>query len=51
MENQENIKIVKEELDHYIRLAQAQSAQLKKYAELQQRSHQLIKDLLYRLNP
>ena len=50
MTEQENIKIIKEELDHFIRLAHAQSTQLKQYAELQKRSHKLINTLLQRLN-
>jgi len=48
--NQNNIEIIKEELDHFIRLAHAQSEQLKQYAELQKRSHILINTLLQRLN-
>ena len=50
MTNQDNIEIVKEELDHYIRLSLAQAEQLKQYAELQKRSHTLINTLLQRLN-
>lgn len=50
MTNQDNIEIIKEELDHFIRLAHAQSEQLKQYAELQRRSHTLINTLLQRLN-
>ena len=50
MTNQDNIEIVKEELDHYIRLSLAQAEQLKQYAELQKRSHALINTLLQRLN-
>ena len=34
------------ELDHYIRLCHAQKQQLKRYAELQQRSHRLLSKLL-----
>ena len=50
MTDQNNIKIIKEELDHFIRLARAQSKQLKQYAELQKRSHTLINTLIERLN-
>ena len=50
MTNSNNIEIIKEELDHFIRLAHAQSEQLKQYAKLQKRSHTLIKTLLQRLN-
>ena len=50
MTNPNNIGMIKEELDHFIRLAHAQSEQLKQYAELQKRSHKLINTLLQRLN-
>ena len=50
MTSKDNIKIIKEELDHYIRLSRAQAEQLKQYAELQKRSHALINTLLQRLN-
>ena len=50
MTNQDNIEIIKEELDHYIRLSRAQAEQLKQYAEQQKRSHTLINNLLQRLN-
>ena len=50
MTNQDNIETIKEELDHFIRLSHAQAEQLKKYAELQKRSHTLINTLLQRLN-
>ena len=50
MTNQKNIEIIKEELDHFIRLSHAQAEQLKQYAELQKRSHTLINTLLQRLN-
>ena len=50
MTDQDNIKMVKEELDHFIRLSHAQGQQLKQYAALQKRSHTLIKALLQRLN-
>ena len=50
MTSQDNIEIIKEELDHYMRLSVAQAEQLKRYAKLQKRSHTLIKNLLQRLN-
>ena len=50
MTEQNNTKLIKEELDHFIRLAHAQSKQLKQYADLQKRSHTLIKTLLQRLS-
>ena len=50
MTDQKNIEIIKEELDHFIRLSQAQAEQLKQYAKLQKRSHSLIRTLLKRLN-
>ena len=34
MKHQDEIKLIKDELNHFICLAEAQSAQLKKYAEL-----------------
>ena len=49
-EKQDNIEIIKKELDHYMRLCLAQAVQLKHYANLQKRSHTLIKNLLQRLN-
>ena len=49
MKHQDEIKLIKDELNHFICLAEAQSAQLKKYAELQRRSHTLINTLLQRL--
>ena len=50
MTNPNNIEILKEELDHFIRLAHAQSEQLKQYAKLQKRSHTLINTLIQRIN-
>ena len=50
MTSQDNIETIKEELDHFIRLSNAQAEQLKQYAELQKRSHTLINTLLQRLN-
>ena len=43
--NNDIINALKEELDYFIKLSQAQAEQLKKYEELQQRSHQLIASL------
>ena len=50
MTHEDRMDILKEELDHFIRLANAQSEQLKKFAELQDRSHALINTLLQRLS-
>ena len=49
MTHQDDVELIREELNHYIRLAHAQSRQLKQYAELQHRSHALINNLLQRL--
>ena len=43
--NNDIINALKEELDYFIKLSQAQAEQLKKYEKLQQRSHQLIASL------
>ena len=48
--SENDMALIKEELDHFIRLARAQSEQLKQYAELQKRSHTLIQTLLRQLN-
>jgi hypothetical protein len=45
MTDAEQIKLLREELNHFIALAQAQSQQLKRYAELQRRSHIMIQRL------
>ena len=50
MTEQNSTEAIKEELDHFMRLAHAQSKQLKQYADLQKRSHALIKTLLQRLS-
>ena len=50
MNNKNDIEMIKEELDHFIRLSHAQAKQLKQYTELQKRSHTLINALLQRLN-
>ena len=50
MTEQNSTELIKEELDHFMRLAHAQSKQLKQYADLQKRSHALIKTLLQRLS-
>lgn len=47
--NDENISLLKKELDHFIQLSNAQSEQLKKYAALQKRSHELINKLTKKL--
>ena len=50
MTEQNSTEGMKEDLDHFMRLAHAQSKQLKQYADLQKRSHALIKTLLQRLS-
>ena len=42
----DRLEALEAELDHYIRLCNAQDKQLKRYAELQQRSHRLLSKLL-----
>ena len=37
-----DVEILREELDHFIRLSQVQAKQLSRYQELQQRSHRMI---------
>ena len=41
----ETIKHLKEELEHFILLSKAQQEQLKRYEELQKKSHKLIEKL------
>ena len=41
----ESFEALKEELDYFIKLSQAQAEQLKKYEKLQHRSHQIIASL------
>ena len=43
------MQALREELDHFIRLSQIQAEQLKRYQKLQQRSHQLIRNLRIQL--
>ena len=45
----EEMQALREELDHFIRLSQIQAEQLKRYQKLQQRSHQLIRNLRLQL--
>ena len=40
-----DVEILREELDHFIRLSQVQAKQLSRYQELQQRSHRMIMQL------
>ena len=42
----EQLEALEAELDHYVRLCHEQAKQLKRYAELQQRCHQLLSKLL-----
>ena len=45
MDNFSEIDNLKDELNHFIKLSQVQAEQLKRYQELQQRSHRLIAKL------
>ena len=45
----EEMQALREELDHFIRLSQIQAEQLERYQKLQQRSHQLIRNLRLQL--
>ena len=45
----EEMQALREELDHFIRLSQIQAEQLERYQKLQQRSHQLIRQLRLQL--
>ena len=40
------LQALREELDHFIRLSQVQAKQLKRYQNLQRRSHQMILKLI-----
>ena len=42
-------QLLREELDHFIRLSQVQAEQLERYQILQQRSHRMIQKLHYQL--
>ena len=42
----QDIHILKEELEHFIQLSQAQAKQLDQYAELQKKSLEIIRKLL-----
>ena len=42
----QDIHIIKEELEHFIQLSQAQARQLDQYAELQKKSLEIIRKLL-----
>ena len=50
MTDKDEIQALKDELDHFIRLSQAQAEQIKKYVELQKRSHLLILKLQERIH-
>ena len=47
--NAQDIHILKEELEHFIRLSQAQAKQLDQYAELQSQSLALIAKLFEKI--
>ena len=42
----DEVQALREELDHFIRLSQVQAEQLKRYQNLQRRSHQMILKLI-----
>ena len=45
----QDIEILKEELEHFIQLSQAQAKQLDQYAELQKKSLEMIRRLLKKI--
>ena len=45
MDDSNDFQNLKDELNHFIKLSQVQEEQLKRYQDLQQRSHRLIKKL------
>ena len=48
-QQESEIQLLHEELDHFIRLSQVQAEQLERYQILQQRSHRMIQKLHYQL--
>ena len=48
---QENLTALKDQLEYFVRLSQAQAEQIKQYKALQQRSHRLINSLISKTNP
>ena len=44
--DREELTVLKDQLEYFVRLSQAQAEQIKQYKELQQRSHRLINSLI-----
>ena len=44
--DREQLTVLKDQLEYFVRLSQAQAEQIKQYKELQQRSHRLINSLI-----
>lgn len=47
----QNLTALKDQLEYFVRLSQAQAEQIKQYKALQQRSHRLINSLISKTNP
>lgn len=47
----EELTALKNQLEYFVRLSQAQAEQIKQYKVLQQRSHRLIHSLISKTNP
>ena len=47
----QNFTALKDQLEYFVRLSQAQAKQIKQYKALQQRSHRLINSLISKTNP
>lgn len=48
--DREELTVLKDQLEYFVRLSQAQAEQIKQYKELQQRSHRLINSLINKKN-
>jgi hypothetical protein len=47
----EDLTALKDQLEYFVRLSQAQAEQIEQYKALQQRSHRLINSLISKTNP
>ena len=47
----QNLTALKDQLEYFVRLSQAQAEQIEQYKVLQQRSHRLINSLIIKTNP
>ena len=47
----QNLTALKDQLEYFVRLSQAQAEQIEQYKVLQQRSHRLINSLISKTNP